>query len=548
MESPEAPGRRQRARMACEPCRERKRKCGGEQPCKLCVDFGYSCYYRSRPRKRRSKTQGTSAIGGMPSSPSGPHADSQTDVGAAAADTGIFARSLESNSGSAFVRTFAMTVDPTSAPPFQFLGHNLFLGERHLSLPTLQSSITDIVSFPDLQNLVSVYMNKVQPCYRFLDQTILEQAVTQRYLDNAQSAASDGVLCGVAALGCVFSDLQDLQIETQLVDLAKVLIDSVAAEQASVNAANAWILRTVYLRLTGKPEQAWMASCTTLHMIDAAGIHTNDRQTALEIDAYPIDLDTRRRMFGVARHLNIWLSFDLARSRVVLQNASLDMPVAKTGEYTTEILELLPFTESLDPGKPMSGQDLLSSLGSVLRRTHTQPPSVLAQCNLMLCLYRRLYTLRWKIPSNLVNEALHLIRVGVDAVHACIESGSPWHHVANIPFQSICALLAIDSSQSFAILGDAISCLEAVNLAYRSKATNDAMSAAQALVFMHQKRREVEVKRQSELLKLYPIAQPVQEENMENFPFSQAMTDLPWFNDLIPDVDLLSFDFTSNGQ
>lgn len=468
------------------------------------------------------------------------------DEGAAPSATGIFARSLESNSGSAFVRTFAMTVDPTSAPPFQFLGHNLFLGERHLSLPALQSSITDILSPTDMQALMAVYLSKVHPCYGFIDQPALEKTMTQRFLQNASSLASDAVLCGVAALGCVFSNLKSLLIETQLIDLAKALLDSVGAEQASRDTANAWILRTVYLRLTGKPEQAWMASCTTLHTIDAAGIHTNERTATMETGAHPIDIDTRRRMFGVARHLNIWLSFDLARSRVVLQNASLEVPNAKTGEYTTELLELLPFTESLDPGKPLSGPELLSSLASVLRRTHSQPPSVLAQCNLMLCLYRRLYTLRWRIPTNLVNEALNLIRSGVRAVHACIENNSPWHHVANIPFQSICALLAIDSSQSFAILGDAISCLEAVNEAYRTKATSDAVSAAQALIFMHQRRREAEVKRQSDLLKLYPAAQPVQEEDMENFPFSQAMADLPWFNDLIPDVDLLSFDVVSD--
>lgn len=80
-------------------------------------------------------------------------------------------------------------------------------------------------------------------------------------------------------------------------------------------------------------------------------------------------------------------------------------------------------------------------------------------------------------------------------------------------------------------------CLNAVNAAYPTQATNDAVAAAQALIFMHQKRREADVRRQTELLKLYPVDQPlVFEETLDTFPFSQAFTDLPWFNDLIPDL------------
>lgn len=50
---------RQRSRIACEPCRERKRKCDGEDPCGLCRNYGYECLYRTFPRKRRRESRST---------------------------------------------------------------------------------------------------------------------------------------------------------------------------------------------------------------------------------------------------------------------------------------------------------------------------------------------------------------------------------------------------------------------------------------------------------------------------------------------------------
>lgn len=185
----------------------------------------------------------------------------------------------------------------------------------------------------------------------------------------------------------------------------------------------------------GKPEEAWISSCTALHMVDAAGLHcepTMNSDTRFQTAGRPITPDDRRRLFGVARHLNVWLSFDLGRSRVVLQNGSITPPALvppphRPLDYTTELLGLLRYTESLDPGKALSGVELLGSLSEVLDRVHTQPPSVLAQTNLMLCLYRRLYTLRHNVPADVIVKAINLIQHGLHAVQLCVENGSPWY-------------------------------------------------------------------------------------------------------------------------
>ena len=37
--------KRRRAKVACESCRTRKRKCDGQEPCGTCVQLEYDCHY-----------------------------------------------------------------------------------------------------------------------------------------------------------------------------------------------------------------------------------------------------------------------------------------------------------------------------------------------------------------------------------------------------------------------------------------------------------------------------------------------------------------------
>lgn len=396
-----------------------------------CEGFNYNCVYRSTPRKKRLKTSSEISSVQLLSSPEEPstvHSDEQSIVSPAG-----FSRDLQqANSGSAFVQNFGLNIDPSNRP-LPFLAWNLFLGERSMkSSAGVPLNITDLLSFNDMSALSAAFFLKVDPCYGFLDKDGVEQSIQQRWLPNGQATIYDAVLCGIAAVGNVFSNLLDLVIETAVVALAKSLLSH--SEEVTVDIAIAWILRTVYLRVAGRPEEAWMSSCTALHMIDAAGLHcepTVDYDTRFQTAGRNVTPDDRKRIFGVARHLNVWLSFDLSRSRVVLQNGSITPPSStppphRPNDYTTELLGLLRYTESLDPGKALSGGELLTSFSEVLDRIHTRPPSILAQNNLMLCLYRRIYTLKHDVPGEILVKAINLIQRGLQAVHLMVENGSPW--------------------------------------------------------------------------------------------------------------------------
>lgn len=154
MESP----KRKRARLACQPCRERKRKCDGrDPPCSTCSQWGYECSY---PVRQSSSTSQTPALASPrpPSVASGPlRFDVVTPTTCATPDTAASAhdglrRRVEANSGATTVRRLGLKMDPTRAPRLNLFGWNI--GARQLSsaIPAATAlQITEITSLDHMK-------------------------------------------------------------------------------------------------------------------------------------------------------------------------------------------------------------------------------------------------------------------------------------------------------------------------------------------------------------------------------------------------------------
>ncbi|QIW98850.1 hypothetical protein AMS68_004368 [Peltaster fructicola] len=507
---------RRRQRIACDSCRERKRKCDGKKPCNQCERFEYDCFYRTTPRSRRARTTAAESLVESTGSPSaaflstsqskqsvpsparGP--DGRTPHDGHFGDDGIL-QAIEGNSGAAFARSLIRTLDPHDVPTMRMLAWNIFLGSRQVNTAQAET-LQEIVSEEAMRQLAQVYLSKIQPCYGFTDSLALHAMIDSVWNASDTTNAQIAVLCGIAALACLFAGDQDLEVEVKLVSLAKRLLDPALAEPPSSQSATAWLLRAVYLRLTARPEEAWLASCTTMHVIDAAGLANPARKN---VNGPAQDAHWQRRVLDVAQHLNIWMSYDLGRCRVVLRDIDTTPTASRPGEYTAELLELLPYSQDLDPANDMNGRKLTAALEAVLNRVHTEPPSVMAQCNLMLCIYRRLHAARTEIAGVILAPVIDLLRRGITAVHSAITIGMPWHHVANIPFQTVCTLLAIDTPESLLLLGDALACVRRVNDVYCTAATQEAATTATSLLQLHRLRREAEIRKHSSMLDYYPL-------------------------------------------
>jgi hypothetical protein len=219
----------------------------------------------------------------------------------------------------------------------------------------------------------------------------------------------------------------------------------------------------------------------------------------------------------MARHLNTWISFDLGRSRVVLHGATALCPTNRPQSRNppqqaprADLFHLLPLSENLDPTGP-SPQDLSeleTALTSVLDILYSEPSLILVQCNLMLCIYRRLRALNPHGPlsSDLLDRVLALAARGLCAARGMVASTCPWHQVANVPFQVVCSLLAIDNRAALALLADAMRTLREVLAAYDTPSMREAYSTAYLLIALHQRRKEDDTRALAEVLRVNAAA------------------------------------------
>lgn len=539
--------RRKRSKLACQTCRELKRRCDGAYPCGTCVRFEYDCTYNGgKSRKGRdwgggagAGAHGPAAHAGVPRwSSEQPSADEDTDA------PQLQARSLEANSGSAFVRKLAQRLDPKRGNArMHTFAWNAFLGCRQANFMPSCRHVTDMLSRARMGYLTTVYFEKVHPTYGFIDRTEMEQHVRNRWAVPTVQHPQDAVFCGIAALGCLFSQVHGDAVEADLVESARALLEQTTAiYPPSVASISAWLLRAAYLRLAGTHYPGWMASCTAMHMIEAAGLHTETQnESMMPSPRHEIDADLGRRMVTVAQHLNIWMSFDMGLTRVAPPNTTTIVPSARHGDRMRELMELLPFSIELDPERKPSAADLESALNTVLVRHHTSPPSILAQCNLALCLCRRLRLIEVQLTESVLEQILSLTSSGIQAARDLLGERAPWHHMAYVPFQILCVLLAIDTVSSISQLRDAMQCLKDVCTVYNTPAMQEALNTARSLVRLHQKGKEMFASALNDVLKLCPAT--ATDDGLEATPaVSQEADPLDGFNDDFSNLQYLDID------
>ncbi|KZZ88156.1 Transcription factor [Moelleriella libera RCEF 2490] len=414
------------------------------------------------------------------------------DLGSAVPGAAMSARaaiSLEANSGSAFVRKLASRLDPVKIPRGHTFSWNAFLGSRRVPghVPTL-GIITNMLSKTRMQDLSAVFFDQIHPTYGFVDKQELLLQIESRWSAPECGAAYDALLCSIAALGCLFSQVHADSLEQDLLETARALLGQTMSEVPDVRTITASLLRAVYLRIAGTHYEAWMASCMVMHMIEAAGVTADVHAKS----TWSSSTDTARRLVLIAQHLNIWMSFDMGLTRVALNSAeNIPMPLPRSGDFTPEITALLALSVDLDPERKPTAEELEIALHALMSRVHSTPPTILAQCNLALCLCRRLRSLEAVLTETILQGILTLTTNGVAAARSILAARAPWHHMAYVPFQIVCVLLAIDTVSSISQLRDAMQCLKDISLVYDTQATQEALSTARSLVRLHQKGKEI---------------------------------------------------------
>lgn len=526
------PTKRKRSRVACEPCRDRKRKCNGRSPCNTCSDWGYECHYGYQP---------------IPQPPS--LALTATELAAAPEKSGNtpeenerqhdenILRRLEANSGASFVRNIGVKVDAIDAPKMNLFGWNI--GSRQLksnpmATPTL--SIFEITSPEEIKNLAKIYFDRVDPCYGLVNRPVFFQSLDKRSQSKLSNDRYDSVFAGVAALGSLFSRKDVTVTEVHLVQSARSKLEVDLQTRPSLDIVAGWILRVIYMRMTALPYPTWLASCTLMHLIEASSLQHEPSTTCFAQNTLNEHLITNN-FVGIAQHLNLWISFDLGLPRVSSPSGKSLPPI----NGANDILSLLPASVSLDPEQATDDKNLESALLQLLDKHHTEPPSTLAQCNLVLCMLRRLNSMTHNFGPAIIDRILALLQQGLRSARILAKAYCPWHHIANVPFHTVTCLLVLDMRASFELLTEAMQTLRLVASIYDTDTIKNACRTAEILIFLYQRRRRDDIKLMDDVLRMHERGT----EEMVQQPVWPDPDQLSWVESLvvgIPSLEGIEFE------
>ncbi|KAL2784811.1 major facilitator superfamily domain-containing protein [Aspergillus keveii] len=415
------------------------------------------------------------------------------EVSRSALNTHTAVRSLTANSGAAFVRRMGLKLDPANAPRLNLFGWNIGARELSSGVPIASGlPIEAIVSYDDMRKLADVYMRKVHTCYGFIDEVDLSQRLDARWEPGSATSMFDSVLAGIAAIGLLFSERTVKVTEILLVELAKSMLESYDGSAAPpLDIITGSLLRVIYMRMTAPPYATWLASSKLIHLIEAAGLH-REGSDGVDTSSLKLDPTLRRRLLGVAQHQNMWTSYDLGLSPVRLKtdiSSHAHLGNMPSGDFTDELLGLLPASVNLDPEQNHDDHDLQMTLIQILDREHTQPPSIMAQTNVVLCILRRLHLLNINTSPNLTARILQQFKRALESARTMVEDCSPWQHMPNVPFNIITILLELDTYAALDQLPDAMETLKTVASAYNTPTMREAYATARLLVYLYQQRR-----------------------------------------------------------
>ncbi|KAE8376782.1 hypothetical protein BDV26DRAFT_264982 [Aspergillus bertholletiae] len=206
---PEHPGpsrKRRRAKIACESCRTRKRKCDGQEPCGTCVQLEYDCHYNptskvsKRTREASQDEQTSSNVTETPGAGQNPVADTGTSNSTVEPpyllDLEHHARTYDHESQVTYPLILQSQAEPSSCACLSLL---------YLMMEQLRAK--DRIVVPDDLGLLRNYVSSAK-------QVLYCQECPRRYLSIVQNGTMLGVLCMCIA-ACYARALEAIDAETK---------------------------------------------------------------------------------------------------------------------------------------------------------------------------------------------------------------------------------------------------------------------------------------------------------------------------------------------
>lgn len=565
--------KRKRARKACIPCHQRKRKCDTAYPCGLCTSYGYNCRYvdYDSPKitgggaaKRDildSENHPTTRISGNQ-----PHMEhisrdedglSTKNPAVMAVDSpGIFDEQKFRHSGAsaamAFPHILGKALGSNDPPRMRSFAYNF--GIRPEEASSSHCFLGDLISEEDLGSFSEVYFSLLSPIGDVIDPRIYAQRCREYYQSSGNNAiAFAAMAAGVAALGSFLSSSRHPR-ESDLVQYAKAILDDPASVRLhGIDHIVAWGMRVLYLRATTRPSNAWIASCTQMHLCEAIGLHEeeNIKKMASIAGAAALghDADRLRRIFWVSWAGHNMLSYEYDRSPVHFRAVTCKPIVSASGSVADQFVQLIQLIPS--PNSPFQlerqsstpTEELFQRLKILGGFQTTHPFLVVTKAEIAFCFYRRLYQLKTCIPEEYIKLIIDSGNAATEAAEQQAEQGRLFWNVIGSVFQYACILLAIDTPAASVHIATTFKGLENIVKAADTVLTREALSMARHLLSLNIAKKRKEVAQLEAIESNYQLF-PTHSESETNI----AIPDMDWGMDwdqvfIEPYLSILGQDF-----
>ncbi|KAL3479418.1 hypothetical protein BJX99DRAFT_78352 [Aspergillus californicus] len=513
--------KRKRARKACAPCHQRKRKCDNEYPCSMCTTYGYNCSYGDDtatagdgvhvpPPAKRVSPDSRDGLTRRPYREQSPHeaggSSTKSPTVVAGAPAGIFdehkSRYAGASAAMAFPHILGVALGSDSAPKMRSFAYNF--GIRPEEQADTHCSLGKLISEEDLGRFSGVFFSALAPVGDVLDPRIYAQRCRDYYYSfGGTGIAFAAVAAGVASLGSFLSPNRHPR-ESDLVQYAKAILDDPASMRLlSIDHVIAWGMRVLYLRATTRPSNAWIASCTQMHLCETVGLHEegNIKKIASMAGAAELghDADRLRRIFWISWAGHNMLSYEQDCSAVQFRAVTCQAILPTPGSVASDFVRLVqiipapnsPFHLQRQPSSP--SDELFERLKALDELQVTYPFLVVTKADIALCFYRRAYQLKTWIPDNFIKLVIESGNAGVQAAEQLASQGRLFWNVIGSVFQYACVLLAIDTPTASVHIGTAFKGLENLVKAADTGLTREALSIARHLLSLNMAKKRKEL-------------------------------------------------------
>lgn len=485
----------------------------------MCTQYGYDCIYPEDnsplapfvARRVKSPKQSHDSIPGASSSSSPStanlHAQGPLHRNEQSVDSGVHdvtrSRYVGASSAFAFPRALGLDFQSKNPPPLHSFAYTFGIrpeekAETHEDLRTI---ITEI----EASQYVGLFFNLIAPVFDVLEIHEFMDRIRKYYQNPSADFFFGAIVAQVAAVGSFLAVDKGHPRELDLVQYAKkILEDPKYTRRPSVDHVVGWSFRTIYLRGTTRPNNAWLASCQAVHLCEALGLHDEAcvRRLAIDHSKDPLqkyNLEQLRRVFWGSVGTNAIIACEYGRACVVLPHITTEDFAPRPGScmhLQHRLGKSIPSTiSSQSPNVNPKDREASLFIGiSSLAAVPSEHPFIsLTRGDLCFCFYRRLRQHRIDIPPNYIQK---IIDIGEESLKSAVQFAKdrrPYWPVLGSVFQFACVLLALDTQSSLSRVANAFRSLEEVVANIDTHMSREALATARLLLrdAMCKKKREL---------------------------------------------------------